>query len=125
MGIKVVSCAALCAIALSVGACVKSPSSSTTKPTSFKNESTSFKAESNAFTTENVMNVHQGMDSNEILKMFGAPQGVRQAVCGAATGKSWSCITWEYGKFPYDRASFTFAADSGSLILNNFDVQRK
>ena len=77
------------------------------------------------FTTENIMKVHQGMSSNKILEMFGAPKNVRQSVCGAAVGKPWNCTTWEYGEFPYDSASFTFAGDSGSLILNSFNVQKK
>lgn len=74
----------------------------------------------NSFTTDNVMNVYQGMASDRILEMFGTPKNVSQAVCGASTGKPWTCTTWEYGEFPYDRASFTFASDTGSLILNNF-----
>jgi hypothetical protein len=78
-----------------------------------------------AFTTENVMKVHQGVGSDEIVKLFGVPKGVRQAVCGAATGNPWTCTTWEYGEFPYDRASFTFASREGSLVLNNFEVHRK
>lgn len=78
-----------------------------------------------SFTTENVMKVHQGIGSDEILKLFGMPKDVRQAVCGASTGKPWTCTTWEYGEFPYDRASFTFSEEGGVLILNNFDVHRK
>jgi hypothetical protein len=78
-----------------------------------------------SFTTENVMKVHQGIGSVEILKLFGTPKDVRQAVCGASTGKPWTCTTWEYGEFPYDRASFTFSEENGVLILNNFDVHRK
>jgi hypothetical protein len=75
------------------------------------------------FTTENIMKVHQGMGSNEILEMFGAPKNVRQSVCGGAVGKPWNCTTWEYRGFLSDsRASFTFSGKSGSLILNNFDV---
>jgi hypothetical protein len=77
------------------------------------------------FTTENVMQVHQGIGSEEIAKLFGIPKSVRQAVCGAATGNPWTCTTWEYGEFPYDRASFTFASRDGSLVLNNFEVTRK
>ena len=77
-----------------------------------------------SFTSENVMSVHQGMGSDEILRMFGTPKNVKQAVCGASTGRSWTCTTWEYGEFPYDRASFTFDSDGGSLVLNNFEVQR-
>lgn len=77
-----------------------------------------------SFTSENVMSVHQGMGSDEILRMFGTPKNVKQAVCGASTGRAWNCTTWEYGEFPYDRASFTFDSESGSLVLNNFGVQR-
>jgi len=104
MKIKFATCAAVCAIALSLSGCATLPTS---------------------FTTENVMKVHQGMDSSEILAMFGTPKNVRQAVCGASTGHTWTCTTWEYGEFPYDRASFTFAVDDGSLVLNNFDVHQK
>jgi hypothetical protein len=104
MEIKFVCCATVCAIALSLSGCVTLPTS---------------------FTTENVMKVHKGIGSNEILKLFCAPKNVSQAVCGASTGKPWTCTTWGYGEFPYDRASFTFAADSGSLVLNNFDVHKK
>ena len=77
------------------------------------------------FTSENVLKVHQGMSSNKILEMFGAPRNVSQAVCGASVGKPWACTTWEYGDVPYEWASFTFAGRSGSLILNSFDVHRK
>ena len=81
--------------------------------------------EMSRFTTENIMKVHQGMSSNKILEMFGAPKNVSQSVCGASAGKPWTCTTWEYGEIPYAWASFTFSGDSGSLILNNFDVHRK
>jgi hypothetical protein len=76
-------------------------------------------------TTENMMKVHQGMNSNEILEMFGTPKNVSQSVCGSAVGKPWNCTTWEYADYPYDRASFRFAGNSGSLILNDFDFHKK
>jgi hypothetical protein len=76
------------------------------------------------FTTENIMRVHQGMGSNEILEMFGPPKNVSQSVCGASVGTPWTCTTWEYGQVPYDWASFTFAGESDSLILNNFNVHK-
>jgi hypothetical protein len=75
---------------------------------------------SGGFTTDNVMKVHRGMKSDKILEMFGAPKGVRQSVCGGAVGTPWTCTTWEYG----DAARFTFSGDSGSLVLNNFDIHR-
>ena len=76
------------------------------------------------FTTENVMKIHQGISSEKILAMFGAPKNVSQAVCGASVGKPWTCTTWEYGEIPYEWATFTFAGNNGSLRLNNFDVHR-
>ena len=82
-------------------------------------------SEKSRFTTENIMKVHQGMRSDKILEMFGAPRNVSQSVCGASVGKPWACATWEYGEFPYEWASFTFAVDGGSLILNSFDVHRE
>ncbi len=76
-----------------------------------------------SFTTENIMKVHQGMNSDEILNMFGPPKSVSQAVCG---GKSpWTCTTWEYGKFPYDRATFTFSGNTEKKTLNDFKVERE
>ena len=76
-----------------------------------------------SFTTKNIMNVHQGMSSDEILALFGEPKSIRSAVCGRAPDQ-WTCTTWEYGDSPYDNASFTFSGEHGSYILNNFDVDR-
>lgn len=79
-----------------------------------------------SFTTENIMKVHQGMGSDEIVQMFGTPKSVGSSVCGSDTGHAWTCTTWEYGEFPYDRASFTFSGDNPKkLILNNYKVDRK
>jgi hypothetical protein len=64
------------------------------------------------FTSESILKVHQGMSSNKILEMFGAPKNVSQSVCGASVGKPWACTTWEYGEVPCDWASFTFAGGS-------------
>ncbi len=77
------------------------------------------------FTTENVLKIKQGMSSSDVLRMFGSPVSVKQSVCGAATDKVWLCTTWDYGEFPYDRASFTFSGDHKTLILNSFSVDRK
>lgn len=77
------------------------------------------------FTTDNVMKVHSGMKSEKILEMFGAPKDVNQSVCGGGVGKPWNCTTWEYGDSFYNKASFTFSGDSGSLVLNNFNIHRK
>ena len=79
-----------------------------------------------SFTSENVLKVHQGMRSSVILKMFGPPKSVRQAICGGSTGHSWTCTTWEYGKSPYDHASFTFSGDDpDDLKLNDFNIERE
>jgi len=75
------------------------------------------------FSTENIMKVHQGMNSDEILALFGEPKNIRVSVCGQPPNQ-WTCTTWQYGEFPYDRASFTFSGEHDSLRLNNFDVDR-
>ena len=77
-----------------------------------------------SFTTANVMKIHQGMNSGEILQLFGEPKSISSAVCGKDPNQ-WACTTWEYGEFPYDRASFTFSGEYDSYILNNFDVDRE
>jgi len=76
------------------------------------------------FTTENIMKVHQGMSSNEILSFFGKPKNISVSVCGTPPNQ-WTCTTWEYGEFPYDRASFTFSGEHDSLKLNNFKIKWK
>ena len=86
-------------------------------------ETMSTSALPSSFTTANIMKVHQGMSSDEILRLFGEPKSISSAVCGSAPNQ-WTCTTWEYGEFPYDRASFTFSGEHGSYILNNFDVDR-
>lgn len=65
------------------------------------------------------------MTSNQILKMFGTPKNISHSICGANTGSTWTCITWEYGEFPYDRATFTFNGDQKEKPLNNFDIDKK
>jgi len=75
------------------------------------------------FSTETIMKVHQGMSSDEILELFGKPKNISASVCGRSPNQ-WTCTTWEYGEFPYDRASFTFSGEHDSLILNNFKVDR-
>lgn len=78
-----------------------------------------------SFTTENIMKVHQGMSSSEILQLFGEPKSISSAVCGGAFNNLWRCTTWKYGgEFPHDRASFTFSGKHGSYVLNSFDVDR-
>lgn len=76
-----------------------------------------------SFTQDNMMKIHQGMSSKEIVNMFGKPKNISQSICGTNTGRSWTCTTWEYGQFPYDRASFTFSGESpDNLILNHFSI---
>jgi len=69
------------------------------------------------------MKLHVGMSSKEILAMFGDPKNIDVSVCGKPP-KQWTCTTWEYGQSPYDSASFTFAGDHDSLVLNDFNVDR-
>ncbi len=76
-----------------------------------------------SFTTKNILKVHQGMSSDEILALFGEPKSIRSAICGRAPNQ-WRCTTWGYGDSPYDNASFTFSGEHGSYKLNDFDVDR-
>lgn len=80
-------------------------------------------AKQEAFATQNVMKIKQGMKSDEILKIFGEPKKISQAVCGGATGNTWTCTTWEYCSSS-DKASFTFSGKAGEFLLNNFSVKR-
>lgn len=76
------------------------------------------------FTTENIMKTHQGMSSDDVLKMYGTPKSVSQAVCGSDTGKAWTCTTWEYGEYGSDRATFTFSGKAETKTLNDFKIDR-
>lgn len=105
-----------CLISLSLTSCV-------TQPVNSSSTSTSSAALPESFTTENIMKVHQGMTSKEILSLFGEPKNIRSSVCGMPPNQ-WSCTTWKYGKYGYGRASFTFSGEHGSLKLNNFDIDR-
>lgn len=78
-----------------------------------------------SFTTENIMKTHPGMSSDEILTMYGEPKSVQNTICGSSTDYPWSCTIWEYGEFPYDRATFYFGGEYGSYILNNFNIERE
>jgi hypothetical protein len=75
------------------------------------------------FSTENVMKIHQGMSSDEILSMFGKPNNIRVAVCGESPN-NWNCTTWKYGELSGDNASFTFSGRYDSLKLNDFNVDK-
>lgn len=70
------------------------------------------------------MKVHQGMSSDEIIKLFGEPKSIDVRVCGQPPNQ-WNCTMWEYGDSIYDSASFTFSNDDNSLRLNNFRINRE
>lgn len=108
-------------ILVSVTSCVTTNSYSSTENTG---ESTSTSALPASFTTKNILMVHQGMSSDQVLALFGEPKSVKSAVCGGLYGDTWKCTTWKYGDFPYDRAEFTFSGEYGSYRLNNFDIHR-
>jgi hypothetical protein len=75
------------------------------------------------FTTKNVMKIHQGMNSDEIINMFGHPKNIDISVCGKFPNQ-WNCTSWEYGDRVYDNAKFVFQNDEGKLVLNSFRVDR-
>lgn len=76
-----------------------------------------------SITNEQMMKIHQGMSSDEIVSMFGQPNNVRVDVCGKSPN-TWSCTTWEYYLFPEGDASFRFNGEHGDLRLNNFDIDK-
>jgi hypothetical protein len=77
-----------------------------------------------SFTTENMMKTRPGMSSDEIIELYGEPKNIRTTTCGSKTDNPWRCTVWEYGEFPYDRATFYFSREYGAYILNNFDIDR-
>lgn len=70
------------------------------------------------FTTENVMKVHRGMSSKEVVKLFGQPDSIDVSVCGRPPDQ-WTCTTWKY---IFGDASFTFSGEHNHLKLNNFNI---
>lgn len=107
-------------ISLLLASCSDLPSSSDLPSTS---ASSSTSALPSAFSAENILKIHQGMTSDEILSIFGKPKSISVGVCGRPP-REWNCTTWEYGKFPYEYASFTFSGKHDSLILNDFEINR-
>lgn len=53
-------------------------------------ETTSISTLLSSFTTKNIMKVHPGMSSDEILQLFGEPKSIRSAVCGQSPDQ-WIC----------------------------------
>ena len=80
---------------------------------------------STRFSTENIMKLKTHMSSDEIIKMFGEPEGVRSSICGGKNGgEKWRCTFWKYGDYSSGRASFTFYEKEGKLYLNSYDIDR-
>lgn len=77
------------------------------------------------FTQENIDRLRVGMSSTEIREMFGTPDRVSSGVCGASTGKTWTCETWKYKQYgSYRTNNFTFSVREGAKLLNNWDVSK-
>lgn len=77
------------------------------------------------FTQENIDRLRVGMLSTEIREMFGTPDRVSSGVCGASTGKTWTCETWKYKQYgSYRTNDFTFSVRDEVKLLNNWDVSR-
>ncbi len=79
------------------------------------------------FSEANIDKLSVGMSSSEVRQIFGAPNEVRTAVCGAATGKPWNCETWRYQlrSNSYMSNRFTFSVDGKNKYLNDWDVKRE
>lgn len=77
------------------------------------------------FTTENLLSTYMGMTSDEVLGLYGEPKNINQSMCGSDTeGGAWSCTTWEYGRFPYDRARIVFNSNDEIMTINHFNITR-
>ena len=103
-------------MSLSLASCSTVPSTSTFHST---------------FSAENIMKIHKGMSSDEVLALFGEPKSISVNICGRAPNQ-WTCTTWEYGDGERacficrsKCASFTFSGEHDSLKLNNFEVHRE
>ena len=90
----------------------------------FENELSDTPVIQTNFTTEKIMKIHQGMDSKEIISLFGEPDSIGVNVCGKAPNQ-WNCTTWEYGKITDEWAMFMFSGKNNSLKLNNFNMHRR
>ncbi|MBC74688.1 MAG: hypothetical protein CME64_01610 [Halobacteriovoraceae bacterium] len=78
---------------------------------------------SNGLTNENILKIKSGMSSEEVVKMFGYPHGVRETTCGG--NSPWNCTIWSYEDEWTDKeATFFFTTEKGKKILNSFDVEK-
>lgn len=79
------------------------------------------------FTEANIDKLRVGMSASEIREIFGAPNEVRTAVCGTATGKPWNCETWKYQlrSNSYMTNKFTFSVHENNKYLNDWDIKRE
>ncbi|MGB0452301.1 MAG: hypothetical protein ACPGJV_01200 [Bacteriovoracaceae bacterium] len=77
---------------------------------------------SRAMTDENKMKIKSGMQSDEIVKMFGNPHKIKDTTCGG--DRPWNCIIWYYDdEWTDHEATFYFRDESGVKVLNSFDLE--
>lgn len=75
------------------------------------------------FTSEKAMRIKIGMNSSEIVKMFGNPNSIKSNMCGQNTSNPWNCTIWTYGVFPNEKATFYFSGEApDDLSINNFEI---
>jgi hypothetical protein len=79
-----------------------------------------------AFTETNIDKLRIGMTSTEVREIFGAPNEISTAVCGAnTTSGSWVCETWKYrNSGSYQTNNFTFSVKTDVKTLNDWHVRR-
>ena len=77
------------------------------------------------FTDEQVLSIKEGMTSDEVLALFGAPDDVEVSTCGGRMGiPVWNCTVWRYGDYDTDNAGFYFSTHDGVLHLASYDIDR-
>ena len=73
------------------------------------------------FTSDKVALIHAGMTTDEVEKLFGPADSIRNTVCGKE--ETWHCEIWTYGGDSYPRSTFWFSVHDGRH-LDQWDVTR-
>lgn len=85
-----------------------------------------------SFNQSNIDRLYVGMSATSIRQIFGAPDEVSSATCGAKSASgAWVCETWKYRTSnSYINNEFTFAVDTkvpgiDGKTLNNWSIRKQ
>lgn len=75
------------------------------------------------FTQENIMKLRPGMSAEEVIAIFGNPIKTEAKICGGATNRPWSCITWWYDSTDIlDAKRLKFQNENERVYLYGWDM---